>query len=124
MGYGQGVGQKEQASDPINVAAIHLIRAAFAEAGVTQQQLSQISGIPRSTLANMLSPTADPRLVHVSQLVRIAISLGIDTRDWAAHLEAFERKRRGGDLGQRRSGKAAPPAVQKRAARVKPSSGK
>ncbi|KAA1421933.1 helix-turn-helix transcriptional regulator [Nocardioides humilatus] len=117
------MGQKEHASEPINVAAIHLVRAAFAEASMTQHQLSEASGIPRSTLANMLSPTAEPRLVHVSQLVRIAIALGIDTRDWAAHLEAFERKRRGGDLDQRRGRKAAAPAVQKRAAR-KPSAGK
>lgn len=111
------MGQKEQASNPINQAAVRLIRAGFAESDMTQQQLSDASGIPRSTLANILSPRAEARLVHVGQLVRIAMALGVDVRVWAGELEEFERKRLGDTLGQRRARKQAAPAVQKRAAR-------
>lgn len=118
------MGQKEQASNPINQAAVRLIRAGFADSDLTQQQLSDLSGIPRSTLANILSPMAEARLVHVGQLVRIAMALGIDTRVWAGELEAFERKRLGAS-GLRRATQVTTPAVQKRAARgktAKPSS--
>jgi transcriptional regulator with XRE-family HTH domain len=118
------VGQKEQASNPINQAAVRLIRAGFADSDLTQQQLSDLSGIPRSTLANILSPMADARLVHVGQLVRIAMALGIETAEWARELEAFERKRLG-QVGLRRATQVSAPATQKRAARgrsAKPSS--
>lgn len=118
LGYGRGVGQKEQASNPVNQAAVRLIRAGFADSDLTQQQLSDLSGIPRSTLANILSPMADPRLVHVGQLVRIAMALGIETASWAGELEAFERKRLGA-AGVRRATQLPTPPVQKRAARRK-----
>ncbi|MEZ0577305.1 helix-turn-helix domain-containing protein [Nocardioides sp. MH1] len=111
------MGQREQASDPINVEATKMVRRAFLDSGLTQEKLSQASGIPRSTLANILSPYAEPRLVHVSQLVRIAIALDLDARDWAGDLQAFERKRKVGDLEDRRARKKATPMVQKRAAR-------
>jgi transcriptional regulator with XRE-family HTH domain len=111
------VGQREQASDPINVEATKVVRRAFGDSGLTQEQLSQASGIPRSTLANILSPYAEPRLVHVSQLVRIAIALDLDVREWAAELQEFERRRKGDDLSDRRARKKAAPVVQKRAAR-------
>lgn len=107
------MGQKEQASAPINLDAVRLIRAAFAKSGMTQLTLSKGSGIPRSTLANILSPQADPRLIHVDQLVRIAMALDVDVRDWAGELERLERKRRG-PASRRRS-----PQVQARAARTK-----
>lgn len=75
---------------------------------MTQIQLSQATQIPRSTLANILSPTAAPRLIHVEQLVKIAAALQIDLRDWAQELEGRERRRR----------RQSPAAnVQKRAAR-------
>lgn len=115
MGYGLTVGQREHASEPINVAALQLIREGFAVSGMKQEELARASGIPRSTLANMLSPTAAPRLVHVAQLVSIAIALGADLRAWAGELEAFERRRRGDDLSRRRTRPA--PDVQRRAAR-------
>lgn len=118
LGYGRAVGQKEQASNPINQAAVRLIRAGFADSDLTQQQLSDLSGIPRSTLANILSPMADARLVHIGQLVRIAMALGVETASWAAELEAFERKRLGA-AGLRRATQLPAPPVQKRAARKK-----
>lgn len=114
------MGQKEHASAPINVDALRLIRAGFAEAGMTQVELARESGIPRSTLANILSPTAEPRLIHVEQLVKIAVAVGADARAWMAELETRERARRGdgGDelVGRRSRERPAPP-VQKRAAR-------
>lgn len=114
------MGQKEHASSPINVAALRLIRAGFAEAKMTQAELARASGIPRSTLANILSPTAAHRLVHVEQLVKIAVAMGADARAWIGELEAQERARRGGgadELAGRRSSGGSAPAVQKRAAR-------
>jgi hypothetical protein len=118
------VGQKEQAPNPINQAAVRVIRAAFADSPLTQQQLSDLSEIPRSTLANILSPMADARLVHVGQLIRIAMALNIPSGTWAAELEKFERKRLG-PAGVRRATQLPTPPVQKRAARrkrAKPSS--
>lgn len=115
LGYGRRVGQREHASDPVNQAALGLIRDGFAVSGMTQEELSRASGIPRSTLANMLSPNAGHRLVHVAQLINIGIALDADLRAWAAELEAFERDRRGDELAGRRSRPA--PEVQRRAAR-------
>jgi|GEM_PF-6959105 len=115
------MGQKEHASSPINVETLRLIRAGFAEAGMTQAELARASGIPRSTLANILSPTAAPRLVHVEQLVKIAVAMGADARAWMGELEAQERARRGAEsdeLAGRRSRTRPAPAVQKRAART------
>lgn len=118
------VGQREQASAPVNQDVLRLLRAAYAESGMTQEALARASGMPRSTLANILSPTAEPRLVHVNQMIKFAIAVGADARAWAAELEANERKRRGTvpvDVAQRRARKRPAPQVQKRAAR-KPSS--
>ena len=113
------MGQKDLASEPINVETLRLIREGFAASGMTQAELSRASEVPRSSLANMLSPTAAPRLIHVGQLVKIAVALGVDPRAWMGELEAFERKRRG-DLAQRRPRQRAAPQIQKRAARSKP----
>lgn len=119
------MGQKEQASAPINVGALQLIRKGFAESGMTQAALAQTCGIPRSTLANILSPTAAPRLIHVEQLVKIALALGVDARTWIGELEALERRQRvarGDDLAdRRRTRERSAPEVQKRAARRKSS---
>lgn len=120
LGYRLGMGQKEHASAPTNVEALQLIRAAFADAGMTQAELARASGIPRSTLANILSPTAAHRLVHVEQLVKIAVAMGADARAWIGELEAKERARRGAgadELAGRRTRGSSAPAVQKRAAR-------
>ena len=106
------MGQTPQATAEINIEALQLIRASFAASGMTQDQLTRACGIPRSTLANMLSPTAAPRVVHVGQMIKIAVAMGVDPRDWVHELEALERR-------LRRS--AATPAVQKRAARSRPS---
>jgi transcriptional regulator with XRE-family HTH domain len=117
------MGQKEQASAPLNVAALHLIRGGFADSALTQVELSRASGIPRSTLANILSPTAEPRLIHVEQLVKIAVALGVDPRTWIGELEAIERKRTGGAAVPlaRRTRERPAPTVQKRAARSRSS---
>ena len=120
LGYCLGVGQKEQATAPTNLEALRLIREAFAASPMTQKELALASEIPRSTLANMLSPTATSRVVHVAQLVQIAVAMGVDPRTWIGELEKLERKRmagRGDDLGPRRARKRAAPEVQKRAAR-------
>jgi transcriptional regulator with XRE-family HTH domain len=111
------MGQREQASSPINLDALRLIREGFADSGMTQEGLAQASDIPRSTLGNILSPTAAPRLIHVGQLVKIALAFGVDPRDWVGELETLERARRGeGDeIGRRR--KSVAPRVQQRAAR-------
>ncbi|KAA1427876.1 helix-turn-helix domain-containing protein [Nocardioides antri] len=114
------MGQKEHASSPINLETLRLIRDGFADSGMTQEELARATAIPRSSLANILSPTASPRLIHVSQLITIALALGVDPRDWAGELEAFERRRRGrpaDDLARRRAGERSVPEVQKRAAR-------
>lgn len=96
MGYRPNMGQKEQAARAVNVRALELIRSAFeASEGMTQQQLAEATGIPRSTLANVLSKTAEPRLLHVEQLVLIAMALGADARQWIAELEALARRERG-----------------------------
>ncbi|WP_183094566.1 helix-turn-helix domain-containing protein [Nocardioides stalactiti] len=122
------MGQREQASMPINRDAVLMIREGFAGSGLTQEALAQLTGIPRSTLANILSPTADPRLVHIDQFVRIAMALDVGAGSWAAALEDQARARAKADeVAARRARKAAPPPVQKRAARTrtgKPSSGK
>ncbi len=110
------MGQREHASTPINLEMLRLIREGFAAAGMTQEALARASEVPRSTLANILSPTAAPRLIHVGQMVQIAVALGADARAWIAELEAFERKRRG-DPGPRRVRRRPAPHVQKRAAR-------
>lgn len=102
------MGQIPQASQPLNMEALRLIRESFAVSGMTQDELTRACGIPRSTLANMLSPTAAHRVVHVGQMVKIAVAMGVDPRDWIGELEALERR-----LG----GKRPTPAVQKRAAR-------
>lgn len=116
------MGQRAQASTPINLDTLRLIRESFADSGMTQLEVSRACGVPRSTLANILSHTADPRLIHVDQLVRIAMALGIDPREWIGELEALERKRRGessDDLGARRRTRGRPaPQVQTRAART------
>jgi transcriptional regulator with XRE-family HTH domain len=57
----------------------------------TQDDLATKTGIPRSTLANFLSPTGDPRVVHVDQMLRIARALGIDARTWVVELEQLQR---------------------------------
>ena len=59
---------------------------------MTQDELTRACGIPRSTLANMLSPTAAPRVVHVGQMIKIAVAIGVDARDWVRDLEALERR--------------------------------
>ena len=114
------MGQTEQASSPINLDAIRLIREAFAVSGMTQAELSQAAEMPRSTLANILSPTATSRVIHVGQLVKIAVALGVDPRAWIGELEALERRRRG-ESGPRRARRRTTPQVQKRAARSRSS---
>ncbi len=89
------MGQREHASSPINLEMLRLLREGFAASGMTQEALARASGVPRSTLANILSPTAAPRLIHVAQMVQIAVALEVDARAWVAELEGFERKRRG-----------------------------
>ncbi len=79
-------------TSPINIEALRLIRKSFAASGMTQDQLTRASGIPRSTLANMLSPTAAPRVVHVAQMIRIAVAMNVDAREWVRELERLERK--------------------------------
>lgn len=113
------MGQREHASTPINLEMLRLIREGFAASGMTQEALARTSEVPRSTLANILSPTAAPRLIHVGQMVQIAVALGADARAWIGELEAFERKRLG-KLGPRRARPRPAPQVQKRAARAKP----
>ena len=71
-----------------------MIRDGFGLSGMTQAELSRASQIPRSTLANILSATAEHRLVHVSQLVKIAVAIGADPQVWIGELEKLERKRR------------------------------
>lgn len=102
------MGQTPQATSPINIEALRLIRQSFADSGMTQDQLTRACGIPRSTLANMLSPTAAPRVVHVAQMIRIAVAMGVDPRDWVHELERLERR-----LGS----KSSLVTVQNRAAR-------
>lgn len=97
-----------------------MIKDGFADSGMTQEALARASGVPRSTLANILSPGADPRLIHVEQLVRIALAMDVDVRDWVGELEARERQRRGGQvapLAARTSRGGRPAEVQRRAAR-------
>jgi transcriptional regulator with XRE-family HTH domain len=118
------VGQTVQASAPANLEALRLIREAFAVSGLTQNELARASEIPRSTLANMLSPTAVPRVVHVAQMVQIAVAMGVDARKWIGEIEKLERQRldgRAGDLGPRQARKRGMPEVQKRAARSRSS---
>ena len=88
------MGQKEQAARAVNVRAMQLIRATFESSGMTQQDLADDSGIPRSTLANILSKTAEPRLIHVEQLVRLALALNEDPREWIADLEKIAKRER------------------------------
>jgi transcriptional regulator with XRE-family HTH domain len=119
-----GVGQTVQASAPANLEALRLIREAFAVSELTQHELALASEIPRSTLANMLSPTAAPRVVHVAQMVQIAVAMGVDARKWIGEIEKLERQRldgRTGDLGPQRARKRGVPEVQKRAARSRSS---
>ena len=84
---------------------------------MTQAELCRAAGMPRSTLANMLSPTATPRVVHVGQMVKIAVAMGIDPRIWIGEIEAFERRRRDAAAGARAAPGRPAPQVQKRAAR-------
>jgi len=105
------VGQTPQSTSPINVECLRLIRESFAQSGMTQDQLTRACGIPRSTLANMLSPTAQPRVVHVGQMIKIAVAMGVDAREWVRKLERFERS-----IG----GTSSMVTVQKRAARRAP----
>jgi transcriptional regulator with XRE-family HTH domain len=124
MGYRLDMGQREHASSLINAGAVRLIRAGFADSGMTQDALARACGIPRSTLANILSPTADPRLIHVEQMVKIAVALGVDPRTWVGELESIARKQLvGADevADRRRARGSATPEVQKRAARSKAS---
>ena len=104
------MGQTPQATSPVNIEALRLIRNSFGASGMTQDQLTRACGIPRSTLANMLSPTAAPRVVHVGQMIKIAVAMDVDPREWVHELEMLERR-------LQRRGKGVPPAVQKRAAR-------
>jgi len=124
MGYRLAMGQKEHASSPINAAAVRLIRSGFADSGMTQEALSRTCSIPRSTLANILSPTAAPRLIHLEQMVKIAVALGVDPRTWIGELEKLARQQLVGvdEVSDRRRARArTTPQVQKRAARAKPS---
>jgi transcriptional regulator with XRE-family HTH domain len=117
------VGQRDLASSPLNLEALRLIRESFAVSGMTQEELGRACGIPRSTLANILSPTAAPRLIHVGQMLKIAVAIGADARTWIGELESFERRLsagRGDDLARRRTDARAAPQVQKRAARSRP----
>lgn len=122
------MGQKEHSTSAINRETLRLIREGFAASGMTQLELWRACGIPRSTLANILSPTAAPRLIHVGQMIKIAVAVGADPKAWAAELEALERRLLAAgedDVARRRTAgrtasgtaKSAAPAVQKRAAR-------
>ncbi|KQY58360.1 hypothetical protein ASD11_01445 [Aeromicrobium sp. Root495] len=72
----------------MNQRALELIRDAFKATDLTQQQVADRAGMPRSTLANFL--TTD-RPVHVEQLVRIAFALGADATVWIRDLEEVRR---------------------------------
>lgn len=97
-----------------------MIREGFAVSGMTQEELSRAAEMPRSTLANILSPTATSRVIHVSQLVKIAVAMGADPRAWVAELELLELRRRG-ESGPRRTRRRTAAQVQKRAARSRSS---
>lgn len=122
------MGQAAIATSYLNREALRLIRASFAEAGVTQAVIARAAGMPRSSLANLLSPTAEPRLVHVDQMVRIAVALGADPRVWIGELEALEKRRQaevaGDEVAPRRRARGQAAQVQKRAARSRSDKGK
>lgn len=91
MGYGSRMGQQGKAHEAINLRALELIREAFKDANITQETLAARSGVPRSTIANLLTET---RTVNVDVFVRLARAFGGGkVTQWAAELEQLERTR-------------------------------
>jgi len=85
---------------------------------MTQDQLAEATGIPRSTLANILSPTGEPRLINVTWFTKIAVAVGADPKVWIAELEKVARAERGEDeLARRRRTKRTYPKPVSSAAR-------
>lgn len=101
-----------KASTPVNLRALELIRDAFKGSSLTQEGLAEKCGMPRSTLANFLSETADPRLVHVEWFTRIAVALGVDAGAW---MDELEKVVRGQDEPAARRGRRKPIASQTQA---------
>lgn len=86
------MGQTGKAYAAINLRALELIREAFDRAGITQEALEERSGVPRSTIANIVSPTGTPRALNVDTFTRLAMGLGVDVGEWAAQLETVARR--------------------------------
>lgn len=71
--------------------------------GLTQQQLSKASGVPRPTWANLETGTANPTL---SVLVRVAQSLGVSIEELIAPPRTSARLYRASEMPKKQRGDA------------------
>lgn len=80
------------------------IRKLREQRGLTQQQLSKASGVPRPTWANLETGSANPTL---SVLVRVAQALGVSIEELIAPPRSSARLYRAGELPKKQRGDAS-----------------
>lgn len=77
--------RQSKATTDANLALLALIREAFTKSDLTQDELAKASGIPRGTIAKMLSEKQSAP-VYADQLVGLADALNADLGAWVAHI--------------------------------------
>lgn len=80
------MGQTSPAQTALNQRMVELLTAAV-EKAPSVTAVAAAAGIPRTTLQNIIGPTARP--VTVDQATRLAIALGVDPIDWFTELRAL-----------------------------------
>lgn len=78
------MGQQGKTRSRANLRAVELIMEAHKRSGLTQQQLADVTGVPRSTIANL--KTAPP-VISAELLVVFALALRADPRRWIDEIE-------------------------------------
>lgn len=78
------MGQQGKTRSRANLRAVELISEAFERSGLSQQQLAEATGIPRSTIANFKSA---PPLISAELLIVFALALRADPHEWIDEIE-------------------------------------
>lgn len=78
------MGQQGKTRSRANLRAAELIIEAYERSGLTQQQLADVTGVPRSTIANLRSA---PPVISAELLVIFALALRADPRKWIEEIE-------------------------------------
>ncbi len=73
------------AESAINQAAARMIRAQREDAGLTQQQVYELAGIPRATYSKIENGET---AIDVTQIEKVAIALNVDPEDFIVKIYA------------------------------------